>query len=101
MSLSLDLAHEGHLFDMVEGNMLDVILSLSTFGGYNPFVDLFHVYPMDLTRKIMCTTFFYHSFDSSKAYDKFMRSLNIVNVVSLVFFYIYSSKMHALFYDQL
>ena len=47
--LSLDLGHVDHLFDMLQGNMLDVIRSLLTFGGYNPSLDPFSYIPSGLT----------------------------------------------------
>ena len=49
----------------------------------------------------MCTTFFDYSFDFSKAYDKFMRALTIIDVIFLVFSYLHSFEMHALVYDKL
>jgi len=61
--------------------MLDYHWSLGTIGGHNPSLDPFHVYLVDLPKKIMCTTFLYHSFDFSKVDDKFMRALTIINVI--------------------
>ena len=48
--LSLDLGHVDHLFDMLKGNVFDVIWSLGTFGGYNPPLYDFHAYLLDLSR---------------------------------------------------
>ena len=90
-----------NLFDMPKGNVIDDNWSLGAFGGYNPFLDPFHVYLMDLPRKIMWTTFFDYFFDFSKAYDKFMRALTIIHVILLLFSYLHSSEIHALVYDNL
>jgi len=54
-----------------------------------------------LPRKIILTIVFDYSFDFSKAYDKSMRALAIIDVVLLVFSYLHSSEMHALVYDKL
>ena len=56
---------------------------------------------MDLPQKIMYTTLFDHSFDFSKAHDKFMRVLTIIDRIILVFSYLHSFDMHALVYDKL
>jgi len=50
---SLDLGHVNNFFHMLKENMLDVIWSLGTFGGYNPSLDHFHAYLVDLPRKII------------------------------------------------
>jgi len=49
----------------------------------------------------MWISFFRHSFDFSKAPDKFKRALTIMDVVLLVFSYIHSFEMHALVYYEL
>jgi len=49
----------------------------------------------------MWTTFFDHSFDFSKAYNKFMRALTIIDVMLLVFSFLHSFKMHTLVHDKL
>jgi len=79
----------------------DDIRSLGTFEGYNPSVDPFHNYLVDLPRKIIWTTFFNHSSDFSKAYDTIMRALPIIDVSLPVFSYIHHSRMHARVYDKL
>ena len=49
----------------------------------------------------MCTTVFNHSFNFSKAYDKFMRALTIIDMVLIVLCYVHYSKMHTLAYFEL
>jgi len=90
-----------HFFDMLKVNALNVISSLCTFFRLNPLPDHLLAYLVDLTRKIIGTTVFDHSFGFSKAYDKFKRALNNIDVVVLVFFYIQSFEMHPLVYDKL
>ena len=63
--INVDLGLEDNLFNMLKGNAIDKNWSLGTFGGYNPSLDPFHVYLVDLPRKITWTTFFDHSFDFS------------------------------------
>ena len=91
----------GNLFDMLKGNGIHDNWSLGTPRGHNSYLDLFHVNLVDLARKIIWTTFFDYSFDFSKEYDKFMRSLTIIIVILLVFSYLHSVEMHALVYDKL
>ena len=79
--------------------MSDCIRSLGTFEGYNPSLDPFHDYLVDMPRKIIWTID--HSFDFSKAYDTFMRALTIIDVSLPVFSYIHHSRMHARVYDKL
>ena len=55
--------------DILKGKVSDCIRSLGTLEGYNPSLDPFHNYLVDMPRKIIWTTFFDHSFVFSKAYD--------------------------------
>jgi len=70
------------------------------FEGYNPSLDPFHDYLVDMPRKIIWTTFFDHSFDFSKACDTFMRALTIIYVSLPVISYIHHSGMPAEVYDK-
>jgi len=90
-----------HLFDMLKGKAFDIIRSLGTFEGYNPSINLFYEYLVDLPRKILWTTFFDHSFDFYKAYDKLKRALTFIDLILSVFSYIHFSEMHALMYHKL
>jgi len=49
----------------------------------------------------MWTTFFDHSFDFPKGYNKFKRALSIIVMILLVFSYIHSFEIHVLMYDKL
>jgi len=62
-------------YDVLKGKVPDCIRSLGTFESYNPSLDPFHDYRVDLPRKIIWTTFFDHFSDFSKACDTFMRAM--------------------------
>jgi len=79
----------------------DDIRSLCTVEGYNPSLNPFHDYLVDLRRKIIWTTFFDHSSDFAKECDTFMRIQTIIDVSLSVFYYIHHSGMHAEVYDKL
>jgi len=68
---------------------------------YNPSLDSFYIYLVDLPRKIIWMTFLDNSVDVSKAYDKFMRALTITDVILLVLSYIHSFETHVVVYDKL
>ena len=85
----------------LKGRCLIVLDPIGTIEGYNPSLDPFHDYLVNMPRKIICTTFFDHSSDFSKAYDTIMRALTIIDVSSPVFSYIHHSRMHARVYDKL
>ena len=87
--------------DALKGKVSDCIRSLGTFKGYNPSLDLFHDYLLDMPRKILWTTLFDHSSDFLKAYDTIMRVLTVIDVSFPVFSYIHHSWMHAGVYDKL
>ena len=42
--------------DVLKGKVSDCMKSLGTFEGYNPSLDLFHDYLVDMPRKIVWTT---------------------------------------------
>lgn len=90
-----------NFFHTLKENILDVIWSLGTFGGYDPSLDPFHAHLVDLPRKIMWTTFFNHSFDFSKAFDKFKRVLDIIDTIVLVFSYLHAYELCAHTFDKL
>ena len=71
------------------------IWSLGTFGGYNPSFDPFHAYLVKFPRKLMWTTFFNHSFDFSKAFDKVKRALDIIDTIVLLFSNVHASELCA------
>ena len=87
--------------DAPQGNVSDCIRSLGTFEGYDPPIDPFPDYLVDMPRKIIWTTFFDPSSDFSKAYDTVMRALTLIAVSFSVFSYIHHSRMHAGVYDGL
>jgi len=87
--------------DVLKEKVSDCIGSLGTFEGYNPSLDPFHDYLVDLPRKILWTNFFDHFSDFSKACDTFIRALTIIDVSIPVFSYIHHSSMHAGVYDKL
>ena len=84
-----------------QGNVFDCIQSLGTFEGYDPPIDPFPNYLVDMPRKILWTTFVDPSFDFSKAYDTIMRALTLIAVSFSVFSYIHHSRLHAGVYDRL
>ena len=74
-----------NLFDMLKGSMLDVIWSFGTFGGYNPVLDPLHAYLENLPQKNKWIAIFNHSHNFPKAFDKFKRALDIIDIIVLAF----------------
>ena len=87
--------------DAPQGHVSDCIRSLGTFEGYDPPIDPFPDYLVDMPRKILWTTFFDPSSNFSKAYDTIMRTLTITALSFPVFSYVHHSQMHAGVYDGL
>jgi len=75
--------------------------SLGDIRGYNPSFDPYCAYLEDVPRKIMWSTFFYHTFDFSMAFDAFKQQLTSRASSSVVFSYSHHSEMHAITYNML
>ena len=75
--------------------------SLGDIRGYTSSFDPHCAYLEDVPRKIMWSTFFDHTFDFFKAFDKFKRALTIFVMILLVFSYSHHFEMHAMEYDKL
>jgi len=75
--------------------------SLGYIRGYNSSFYPFCAYLQEVPRKIMWSTFFYHTFDFSMAFDEFKRPLTLPVPSSLLFSYSHHSEMHATTYDKL
>jgi len=75
--------------------------SLGDIGGYNPSFDSYFAYLEDMPRKLMWSTFFYHAFDFSMAFDEFKRPQTFFAPSSLVFSYSNHFELHAITYDKL
>jgi len=75
--------------------------SLGDIKGSHPSFDPHYTYVYDMPRKIMWSPFFDHTFDFSKAFDKFMRALASFASSFLVFSCLHYCELNAITYDKL
>jgi len=97
---TMDLGYEDNVLDMSGRNVYDYI-SLGYFRGYNSFIDPYCICLEDLSRKVMWTTVFNHSYDFSKAFDKVKRMLIVFSVILVIASYLIFSKLWSQEFDKL
>jgi len=75
--------------------------SLGHLRSYNPSFDRYCAYLEDVSRKIMWSTFFDHTFDFSMAFEELKRPLTLLASSLVMFSYSHHFEMHAITYDKL
>ena len=80
--------------DMLEGNEIDCVESLSTFRGYDPSLDPYSLYLGNMPVKIIYTIVCDHLHNFSKDFDKLRRVLTIISRFTFKCSYLHSSKLY-------
>jgi len=88
-------ANEGYVensCDVLKANNDVVYESSGAFKGYDPSLDQYSLYLKDMSRKILLTNLFQHSFDFSMALNVTKSALIFISVSAFVFCYLLFSK---------
>ena len=67
----VDLGHEDNIFNVL-GRNVNNFVSLGYFSGYDSLLDLYCIYLVDDSRKIIWNSFFVFSFDFSMTFNFFV-----------------------------
>ena len=86
---------------VLKGNVVDCSESLTTFRGYDPFLDPCRLYLEGMPGEIALIIAFDYSADFSKAFDEFKRALTLLTPSLPVLSYLHHSEIHGAMHDKL
>ena len=97
---NVNLGNENNVLNVLGGNV-ETFESLANFSGYDDAIDPYCIYLMDKPRKIMWNTFFYFSFDFSRAFALIKRALIFFALILCMLSYLQAWTPFAEKFDKL
>ena len=86
---------------MLEENEVDYVEFLGTFRGYDPSLDSYGLYLVNIVAKIMGTIVFDHSHNFPKAFDKLRSAFTIISRFMFKCSHLHSFELDAQVFDKL